>query len=104
MTDTDTETVTFPGARRPDRRRKVDSHGVGISVVEWGDPEAPALMLCHGGFDFAGTFDVFAPILAGAGWRVVAWDHRGHGDSDHAALYNWDADVRDALAVMRSTT
>ena len=31
-----------------------------------------------------------------AGWRVVSWDHRGHGDSEHAALYNWEADLRDA--------
>jgi pimeloyl-ACP methyl ester carboxylesterase len=58
------------------------------------------LLLAHGGFDFAGTFDVFAPLLADAGWRVVAWDHRGCGDSEHAALYSWSADVRDALAVL----
>ena len=48
--------------------------------------------------------DVFAPLLADAGWRVVCWDQRGHGDSDHAVLYNWDADVRDALVVLDSTT
>ena len=57
-------------------------------------------MLCvHGGFDFARTFDVFAPKLADAGWRVVSWDQRGHGDSDRAELYSWDADLRDSLAV-----
>ena len=50
------------------------------------------------------TFDLLAPVLADAGWRVVAWDQRGHGDSDYAALYSWDADVRDALAVLDSTT
>ena len=33
------------------------------------------------------------------GWRVVSWDQRGHGDSDRAPLYSWDADLRDALAV-----
>jgi len=33
---------------------------------------------------------------------VVAWDQRGHGDSEHATLYSWDADVRDALAVLDS--
>jgi len=57
-------------------------------------------MLAHGGFDFARTFEVFAPLLAAGGWRVVAWDHRGHGDSEHAALTSWDADVRDAASVL----
>ena len=50
------------------------------------------------------TFDEFAPKLAAAGWRVVAWDQRGHGDSEHAALYSWDGDVRDAMAVMDAIT
>ena len=34
----------------------------------------------------------------------MSCDQRGHGDSDHAALYSWDADARDALAVLDSTT
>jgi len=96
---TDTSTPQYPGARRPDRQYRVDSSGLGIAVHEWGDEAAPPVMLAHGGFDFAGTYDVFAPRLADAGWRVVAWDHRGHGDSEHANLYSWDADVRDAVAV-----
>jgi len=60
-------------------------------------------MLAHGGFDFARTFDSFAPLLADGGWRVVSWDHRGHGDSDHVHLYSWDADLRDAAAVFDHT-
>ena len=96
--------VSYPGARRPDRHRWVDSYGVQIATCEWGDPHGPPLFLVHGGSDFAGTFDVFAPMLADAGWRVISWDHRGHGDSEHAALYSWDADVRDALSVLDSTT
>ena len=96
--------ATYPGARRPDRRTRVDSAGVSIAVYEWGDPTAPPIALVHGGFDFAGTFDLVAPLLADAGWRVVAWDHRGHGASEHAALYSWDADVRDAVAVMESVS
>ena len=94
----------FPGARRPDRRRVLDLGCLRLAVYEWGDPEAPPLLLAHGGFDFAGTFDVFAPLLAEGGWRVVSWDQRGHGDSDPAALYSWDADVRDAAAVLDSVT
>ena len=98
------ETRTHPGARRPDRTRRVDSSGVGLAVHEWGEADAPPLLLAHGGFDFAGTYDVFAPLLAAGGWRVVCWDQRGHGDSDRAALYQWEADMRDALAVLDSTT
>ena len=98
------DTRTFPGARRPDRSRRVDSGGLSIAAYEWGDLAAPPLLLIHGGFDFAGTFDVFAPLLADAGWRVVAFDQRGHGDSEHATCYSWDADIRDALAVVDTVT
>jgi pimeloyl-ACP methyl ester carboxylesterase len=92
----------YPGARRPDRQRTIDSGGLAIAVHEWGDASAPPLLLAHGGMDFARTFDVFAPLLADAGWRVVSWDHRGHGDSQHAPLYSWEADLRDALEVFDS--
>jgi pimeloyl-ACP methyl ester carboxylesterase len=73
---------------------------VRIAVHEWGAADAPPLALVHGGFDFARTFDVFAPLLADAGWRVVAWDQRGHGDSQHAALYSWETDTRDGVGVL----
>jgi len=96
------DVVSYPGARPPDRVRRVDAHGVSLAVHEWGDAGAPPLGLVHGGFDFARTFDVFAPMLADAGWRVVAWDQRGHGDSDYAELYSWETDVRDAVAVLDS--
>ncbi|MDJ0769655.1 MAG: alpha/beta hydrolase [Ilumatobacter sp.] len=90
---------TYPGAEAPDREYHIDAGGLAIAVHEWGEATAPPLLLAHGGFDFARTYDVFAPKLAAAGWRVVSWDHRGHGDSQHAHLYSWDADLRDATAV-----
>ena len=34
-----------------------------------------------------------APLLAAGGWRVVCWDQRGHGDSEHAALRVQPAEV-----------
>ena len=86
--------VTFPGAHAPDRQWRIDAGGIGLAAYEWGDPEAPPLLAVHGGFDFARTYDGFAPRLAAGGWRVVSWDQRGHGDSDRAALYSWDADLR----------
>jgi pimeloyl-ACP methyl ester carboxylesterase len=94
------EARSYPGARRPERTYRVDSSGVELAVSEWGDEGAAPLLLAHGGFDFAGTFDVFAPMLAAGGWRVVSWDQRGHGDSDRAHLYSWEADLRDAASVV----
>lgn len=88
------------GVRRPDRRRVLSSTGVQISVAEWGDEDAPPILMAHGGFDFAETLNRFAPMLADGGYRVVCWDQRGHGDSQWAHLYSWDADTRDGAAVL----
>jgi pimeloyl-ACP methyl ester carboxylesterase len=93
---------SYPGARRPDRSHWVDCGGLRVAAYEWGDPEAPVIFAAHGGFDFAGTLDAFAPLLAEGGWRVVSWDARGHGQSQHAVLYSWAADLRDAVAVLDS--
>lgn len=94
----------YPGTRAPDRVRRVDVGGMGLAVHEWGRIDATPLLLVHGALDFARTFDAFAPLLADAGYRVVSYDHRGHGDSDHADLYSWIADARDLLAVADSVT
>src|SRR3954451_16155751 len=101
MSDRDhAEPGAFPGAQTPDREHMVDVGGLELMVHEWGDADAPPFFFVHGGMDFARTYDEFAPRIAAHGWRVIAWDQRGHGDSDHAALYGWDADLRDAMAVM----
>lgn len=93
------EPAPYPGAVAPSRQYRVDAGGVGIAIHEWGAADAPPLLLAHGGFDFARTYETFAPLLADAGWRVVAWDQRGHGNSERAHLYSWDADLRDASFV-----
>lgn len=93
---------TFPGARRPDRRRMVHANGVRLAVWEWGAETAPPVLFAHGGFDFAGTYDTLAPIVADAGFRVISWDQRGHGDSSRGHLYSWHADLTDAVAVLDS--
>ena len=92
---------TFPGAVEPERERCVESLGVRIHVVEWGDPSAPAALLCHGFWDHARGFATLAPLLA-TRYRVAALEARGHGGSDWAAAYSWTAHVHDAVAVMRS--
>lgn len=94
----------YAGARAPERQRRIDANGVGLAVYEWGAADAPPVLLVHGALDFARTFDVFAPLIADAGFRVVSYDQRGHGDSAHAALYGWVADERDLLAVADAVT
>lgn len=51
------------------------------NYVDWGNPEAPTLILLHGGRDSCRAWDWVASALA-ADWHVVAPDLKGHGDSD----------------------
>jgi pimeloyl-ACP methyl ester carboxylesterase len=55
--------------------------GVSLRALHWGDPDAPLVVLLHGGGANAHWWDHVAPALAG-GHHVVALDFRGHGDSD----------------------
>jgi pimeloyl-ACP methyl ester carboxylesterase len=80
----------------------VSSTGIGLQVHEWGDPGATPIVCTHGMFDHSRGFDLVAPLLA-RDLRVVAFDARGHGDSDWADSYVWDNDIADIVAVLRST-
>ncbi len=91
----------YPGAVAPERQRRISSGGVEIQTHEWGDPDAPPVVLCHGMFDHGRGFDLLAPYLAER-FRVVALDARGHGDSDWADAYTWHADLADVAAVLAS--
>ena len=51
-----------------------------LHYVDWGNPEAPPLLLVHGGRDHCRSWDWVAQELA-RDWRVIAPDLRGHGDS-----------------------
>lgn len=92
---------TFPGAVEPERVRVVESLGLRIQVYEWGDPDAPAVLLCHGFWDHARSFATLAPLLA-ARFRVAAMDASGHGDSEWAHAYAWNAHLLHIVSVMHS--
>ena len=95
--------LTYPGARRPDRRRTVSSDGLSLAVYEWGDVDAPPVLMAHGGFDFAGTFDGLAARLADGGHALRGLGRPGPRRlGQRAVLYSWGGDVRDALAVLDS--
>jgi pimeloyl-ACP methyl ester carboxylesterase len=54
--------------------------GVRLAAERWGD--APrTVLLGHGGGQTRHAWDRTAPTLAAGGWRAIAYDLRGHGES-----------------------
>jgi len=51
-----------------------------LHYVDWGNPDAPPLILQHGGRDHCRSWDWVAQRLR-QDWHVIAPDLRGHGDS-----------------------
>jgi esterase len=49
--------------------------------LEWGRPDAPTIVLLHGGHQSAHSWDLVSLHLAQR-YRVLAFDQRGHGDSE----------------------
>ena len=51
-----------------------------LHYVDWGNPDAPPLILMHGGRDHCRSWDWVALALRDR-YHVIAPDLRGHGDS-----------------------
>src|SRR3954469_25997225 len=51
-----------------------------LHYVDWGNADAPPLLLVHGGRDHCRNWDWLAEEL-GRDWHIIAPDLRGHGDS-----------------------
>ncbi len=66
------------------RDRFVRLGDLSLHVQEWGDLDAPLLLLLHGLASTSHMFDLIAPPLA-KHFHVVAPDQRGHGLSDKPA-------------------
>lgn len=84
--------------RQPDRASFADIRRTRIRLWEWGDAGAPPMVLVHGGWDHGRMFDGIAPELAAMGYRVVAVDLRGHGDSGRLSIsgacwLTWNLDL-----------
>ena len=67
-----------------------------LHYVDWGNADAPPLILQHGGRDHCRSWDWVAEELA-KDWHVIAPDLRGHGDSAWSpeGHYGMDAFVYD---------
>lgn len=68
-----------------EREGFIVSGGLKLRVREWGDPAARPILLLHGLRGYSGTWRGLAALM-GQGWRLIAIDQRGRGESD------WDPD------------
>jgi pimeloyl-ACP methyl ester carboxylesterase len=84
--------VTAPTSP-PRTRRFAGSGGALLAADVWGDEFSPPLVLLHGGGQTRRAWGQAGPRLAALGWRVIAPDLRGHGDSEWSADGAYDLDL-----------
>jgi len=93
----------LPGTPTP-MHRWSGAQGVTIAGDSWGDPEGPLVLLQHGGGQTRHAWKNVGEALGEVGYYAVAFDARGHGDSDWAAdgVYGQDIMVEDLACVLRA--
>lgn len=75
----------------------------GVNIHYQIEGEGPVLLLTHGFSASSAMWRQNVPALADAGWRVVTWDMRGHGQSDSpddTSLYSAELTVGDIDALL----
>ena len=80
MPDTTELVAAVTGGLLP-RHTTVRSADVSLHCLVWGDDGAPTVLLVHGNGGHAHWWDVLVPFFV-PGYRLVAPDLRGHGESD----------------------
>ena len=91
----------LPGTPEPGHRWP-GAGGLMIAGDTWGDPNGPLVVLQHGGGQTRHAWKGAGESLGAAGYHVVAYDARGHGDSDWAngGAYSPDDMVEDLHCVI----
>lgn len=83
--------------------RQIQTDSLGLQVIEAG--EGPLVLLVHGFPELAISWTAQIPVLAQAGYRVVAPDMRGYGGSDkpgQAEAYSIHHLVGDLVSLVRA--
>ena len=77
----------------------VQANGLKFHYLDWGSPANPSLVLLHGVGQTCHTWDLFAAAMS-EHFHVMAFDQRGHGDTDWAPDkdYSRASMVKDANA------
>lgn len=84
--------------------RFFQSQGLRLHYLDWGNEDAPLMLLVHGGRDHCRSWDLIARSLQ-PHFHVLAPDLRGHGDSDwtKGGSYSLTEYVYDLSRLVRST-
>jgi len=81
--------------------RRAPAGGLDLHLLEWAG-DGPTVLLLHGFLDCGGGFEPLVRHLP-AHWRILAPDHRGHGQSDRVpagGYYHFADYVRDLRALV----
>jgi pimeloyl-ACP methyl ester carboxylesterase len=91
----------LPDTPQPMHRWK-GSGGVQLAGDTWGNPDGTPVVLLHGGGQTRHAWGGTGERLGRAGYFAVAYDARGHGDSDWSATgdYSLDALATDLRCVL----
>ena len=76
--------------------------GVTLAGDSWGPPDGPLVLLQHGGGQTRHAWKGTGQTLGAAGYHAIAFDARGHGDSDWApdGVYGQDVMVEDLVCLV----
>ncbi|HVR29420.1 MAG TPA: alpha/beta hydrolase [Thermoanaerobaculia bacterium] len=91
--------MTEPAASATPQALTLEGAGVRLRGYDWGNPAARPLVLVHGIEDFALALAPLAEALRDD-YHVVAFDLRGHGDSDQPGVYTMGHFIADLHAVI----
>jgi pimeloyl-ACP methyl ester carboxylesterase len=88
---------------RPQRREFTTADGVRLVADTLGKPGSPGVVLMHGGGQTRHSWSGAVGALAEAGYFVVNYDARGHGDSGWSTdgVYDYHLRAADLLSIVR---
>ena len=91
--------MTDPATSKAPASLALDGAGCRLRGYDWGNPLGRPLVLVHGIEDFALGLECLAEAFRGD-YHVVAFDLRGHGDSDQPGAYTMGHFIADLHAVI----
>ncbi|BDG04425.1 alpha/beta fold hydrolase [Anaeromyxobacter oryzae] len=83
-------------------RLTLAANGISFAALADGPPDGPLLLLLHGFPELARSWRHQLPALASAGFRAVAPDLRGYGESDLSGPYDLETLSADVAGLVRA--